>query len=141
MTPAQRVPTSTMNISVKTLWLAIHRIFSNARIGAGCSIDLRELMTAWAESGLRQSDLARGLETLTQAGHMRLESTPHGPVARLIDEQFGLLRPGSQDQRVVASLEQLRQSRKQRCGHLQALIATPRANRRAEDRSLYTEAA
>lgn len=130
-----------MNISVKSLWLAVHRILGNAGVGLGCSIELRELMTAWAETGLRQSDLARALETLGGAGYLRLESATYGPLARLMDEQFGLLRADGQDQRVVASLEQLRVSRKARAGHLKSLVAGARENRRAEDRSLLTAAA
>lgn len=137
--PYLLLPTSVMRIPTKAVWLAIYRIFSDQQISAGCSLTLKELMTAWSGSGLRVRDLAEGLETLAHSGFMSLELGSDGPCARLLDAQFGLLDPSGKDRGTVTALERLRESR-QRPAHLTHLI--PHGDgRRAEDRYFAAQAA
>lgn len=122
-----------MILPTKSIWLAVYRIFSSARVGAGCSLSLKEMMQAWADTGLRQRDLAGALESLSRAGFLKLEMSPEGPRARMIDEGFGLLRADSKDQIAVTSLERLRESRVRPASHIAGLLGTRRDGRRAED--------
>lgn len=122
-----------MHIPTKSIWLAVHRIFDDARVEVGQSLGLRELMTAWGDVGLRQRDLAGALDTLTRTGHLALEMTEQGPSARLLSNSFGALSRDGRDQSALRSLALLRQQR-----HVPAHIKTLRLaqsdNRRREDR-------
>lgn len=110
-----------MRIPTKAIWLSIYRVFTDQNVGAGCSLTLKELMTEWTVSGLRQCDLAEGLDSLSRAGFMSLEEGDEGPCARLLDEQFGLLDAGELDRGVLRALERLREARR-RPTHLGNLL-------------------
>ena len=129
-----------MNLSSKALWLALHRVLSREQIGVGCSMTLKTAMQAWSETGLRQADLARCLDSLVSVGFLALESTRDGPVLRVLDEQFGLMRPGHADRELVDKLELLRQSRRRRHSHLGLLVGIP-DGRRASDLAPQAQAA
>lgn len=101
-----------MNITTKTLWLAVYRVFSLERVPIDCSLSLQKMMDDWLDSGLREGDLSAGLESLSAAGFIRLEVGEDGPSARLLDEQFGLLRPHTDDRQAAELLEDLRQKRR-----------------------------
>ncbi len=128
-----------MNLSSKALWLALYRILSLDQVGVGCSMTLRTAMQAWSETGLRQADLARCLDSLAGAGFVALESTWQGPVLRVLDEQFGLIRPGHADRELVDKLDQLRQTRRRRHTHLSGLACIP-DDRRASDPARQAQA-
>lgn len=129
-----------MKLSAKTLYLALYRVLASEGIGTGCTLPLRHLMQAWSQTGLRQSDLARALEYLLADGFGRLESTAEGPVLRVLDEQFGLLRPGTEDRSLVEQLDQIRHARRHRDAHL-GTLAGVRDGRRDQDRRPVAEAA
>lgn len=99
-------------------------------MAVGSSLSLKALMIDWADSGLRESDLAQGLESLVHAGFVQLEVGTAGPSARLLDDRFGVLRPAMNDHQVLAWLERLRQTRLRRSAH----IDKPVRGGRAEDR-------
>lgn len=126
-----------MKISTKALWIAIHRVFARERIGTGCSIDLGFLMSAWGQSGIRQSDLATGLESLVQAGFVSLEMAPGGPCVRLLDEQFGLLGGAEQERADLAALDELLRSRTRATAFISGQVRPPANDRRAADRYPY----
>lgn len=121
-----------MHISTKTLWLALHRVFSVHSVGVGCSLSLKDIMDAWPESGLRQADLGRALESLGRAGFVKLEMSEEGPRVKMIDEQFGLLRSHSDDQKALKDLAMLRDSRRRPSGHLKSIVQQ-REDRRSDD--------
>lgn len=121
--------TDFVKLSTKTLWLAIYRVFEGRSVRIGSSLSLKSLMIDWADSGLRESDLAQGLESLAHAGFVQLEAGTAGPCARLLDDQFGILRPAMNDHQVLAWLERLRQTRQRPY----AQINKPVRGRRAED--------
>lgn len=100
-----------MNITTKTLWLAVYRVFSSERVPVDSTLGLQKMMDDWLDSGLRQGDLSTGLESLASAGFIRLEVGKDGPRARLVDPQFGLLRPHTDDHQAAALLEELRRKR------------------------------
>jgi hypothetical protein len=129
-----------MFIPTKSIWLAVHRIFGEAGVHAGQSLGLKELMQAWADTGLRQRDLGSALESLSRVGFVRLEMTQDGPRACLVDEQFGLLREDGRDNGAMASLNILRESRG-RPAHLAGLTQQPYDGRRREDRAEMARAA
>ena len=79
-----------MNLSTLNLWNTLHHIFDQAMIRAGASMRLDELMAAWSGTGICPEYLAEALESLSRAGHLRLEDAPRGAVARLINPQCGL---------------------------------------------------
>ena len=118
-----------LKITPKAIGFAIHGPLSALRIGQGCSLSLRELAADWAETSLRKTDLGVGLEALRMAGHLSLEHTPQGPMIRLLDEQFGMIRT-EHDRQAVATLRHLRETRRRPQSHLAALIKTPRSGRR-----------
>ncbi|MGQ0700647.1 MAG: hypothetical protein ACT4PZ_20700 [Panacagrimonas sp.] len=119
-----------MNITARTLWIAIYRIFERRSVAVGGTLGLRDLMIAWADSGLRETDLAQGLESLVHAGFLRLETNFQGPQARLLDDRFGVLRPAMNDYQVVDWLDRLRQARRRVPGQRDSAAH----GRRAEDR-------
>lgn len=122
-----------MHIPTKSIWLAVYRIFDDARVEVGQSLGLRDLMTAWGEIGLRQRDLAGALDTLTRTGHLRLEMTEEGPSARMVCASFGTLNGDGRDQAALRSLTLLTQER-QVPPHVKALRPAQPDNRRREDR-------
>lgn len=128
-----------MQIPTKAVWLSIYRVFTDSNVSAGCSLTLKEMMTAWTRSGLRQCDLAEGLESLMHSGFMRLEVGPDGPCARLLDAQFGLLEADGRDRRTVKALERLRAARR-RPAHLGSLLKGG-DGRRSEDQPRLAQAA
>lgn len=121
-----------MKITHKAVGYAIHRIFQSQQVGQGCSLSLKTLMDVWPETLLRRADLGRGLEALRNAGHIGLEQTADGPVVRLLDEQFGLVR-SSQDQEAVSTLTRLRDARRRPQAHLAALLGGIKTGRRPGD--------
>jgi hypothetical protein len=122
-----------MNISTKSVWLAVHRIFDEAQIEVGESMSLTDLMKAWGEIGLRQQDLAGALENLTRTGHLRLEMSEQGPTAHLVSKSFGALNEDGRDQAALRSLALLREAR-QVPPHIKALRPAQPDNRRSADR-------
>lgn len=123
-----------MNVPLKTIWLAIHQIFSSRQVTVGCSLDPREITEGFKASGLRQSDLARGLTSLTRGGFIRLENTPDGPVVRLLNEEFGLLRAtDARDREAANTLVCIRQMRRRPEGHLAGLVGGSKSGRRRDD--------
>lgn len=125
-----------MHVTLKTLWLATYRVFSARLVLAGCSMTLREVMEDWKNTGLRKTDLATALESLQREGYIRLESTPAGRVVRLVNEEFGLLRPGNkEDQEAAKTLVQIRELRRRPQGHLGSLSGRPAVGRRKSDPS------
>lgn len=128
-----------MSLPTKAVWLAVHRIFSEEHVAAGCSLPLKHLMTVWSHTGMRMRDLAEGLETLASSGYMSVEMGEDGPRARLINEQFGLANWDLQDRSAVAMVQMLRKSRA-RPTHLGNLLGHGEG-RRQEDRTLVAYAA
>lgn len=127
-----------MNLPTKAVWLAVHRIFSDEHVAAGCSLSLKHLMTVWPHTGMRMRDLAEGLETLASSGYMSVEMSEDGPCARLLDEQFGLTNGDAQDRHAVSTVQSLRSSRT-RPTHLGTLLSRG-DGRRQEDRHLHAYA-
>lgn len=131
----------TMIVPTKAVWLAVHRIFTEAGIHAGQSHGLKEVMQAWSATGLRQRDLGSALESLSRVGFLKLAMTPQGPRVELIDESFGLVHAGGRDNGAVASLAQLRVARGMP-SHLAGLVPNDRKDgRRSEDRQELARAA
>jgi hypothetical protein len=122
-----------MLILEKTRWLAIHQVFLAQRVDVGCTLSLKTLWDEWKVSGLRQSDLSRGVETLVANGYLGLEAAIDGPRVRLKDESFGLLRSDPMDDRALETLLTLRR-RKRLPDHLIRIVSQPR-NRRSADRA------
>ncbi|MGQ0620332.1 MAG: hypothetical protein ACT4QA_10485 [Panacagrimonas sp.] len=129
-----------MNVTLKTIWLAIHQIFSSRLIAVGCSLTPGEITEGFKASGLRQSDLAKGLTSLTRAGFIRLENAPDGPVVRLLNEEFGLLRASdARDQEAANTLVGIRQMRRRSKEHLTGLVGGSKNGRRRDDPVSDTE--
>ncbi|MGQ0528274.1 MAG: hypothetical protein ACT4PG_00355 [Panacagrimonas sp.] len=125
-----------MFITKKSLWIATYRIFQDHRIQIGCSLEMRQLMLGWSATGLRQSDLASGLESLVNAKFVTLEVDAEGmPCVRLLSEEFGMLRPNGTDEPALASLEKIRILRHRPPSHLAGLVAASSGARRVEDKS------
>lgn len=122
-----------MNITPKTVDFAIHRLLVGHQVTHGCSFPLKQLVAVWPETLLRRGDLIMGLEGLRRSGHLAIEQTPDGPMVRLINEEFGLVRT-SQDREAIAVLNRLRDSRRPQ-SHLSGLVASLRAGRRPGDGS------
>lgn len=123
-----------MNVTLKTIWLAIHQIFGSRQVAVGCSLRPIEVTEAWKDCGLRQSDLAKGLLSLTRGGFIRLESTPEGPAVRLLNEEFGLLRASdARDQEAANTLVLIRQMRRRSDRHLAGLVGGQKNGRRRDD--------
>lgn len=123
-----------MFIPIKSIWLAVHRVFSDAGIHPGDSLPVQKLMQVWPESGLRQRDLATALESLSRVGFVRLTMTPQGVCAELVDEQFGLLDRNGRDNAAAATLNRIRQARGMPA-HLAPLRQEYKEGRRSEDRA------
>lgn len=121
-----------MNITSKTVDFAIHRVLAGQQITQGCSFPLKELMAIWPETLLRRGDLIKGLEALKQSGHLAIDQTPDGPMVRLINEEFGLVRT-LQDREAIATLNRLRDSRRRPQSHMSGLVAGLRFGRRPND--------
>lgn len=125
-----------MNVTLKTIWLATHRVFSARLVPVGCSLTLREMMEGWKDCGLRKTDLATALQSLEREGYVRIETTPAGRVIRLLNEEFGLLRPGdAADQEAARTLVRIRELRRRPMGHMTALAGGAKTGRRKSDRS------
>lgn len=125
-----------MFITKKSLWIAIYRVFQDNRIQVNCSLEMRKLMLGWSETGLRQSDLASGLDSLVTAKFVALEVDADGlPCVRLLNEEFGLLRVNGSDQPALSSLEKIRVLRNRPPSHLNGLITGTRDGRRGEDKA------
>lgn len=122
-----------MHITTKTLWIAIHRLFLAEGVGLGASLSLKKLMDGWRDSGLRSSDLGAGLESLVDKGFVALELSATGPVARLLDEGFARLRPGSSDMQAVVVLAQLQAQRRRAPSRSAGSMNGGGEGRRAED--------
>ena len=118
-----------MNITPKAVGFAIHRLLVSQRVHQGCSLPLKELMRLWPETLLRKSDLGKGLDALRLAGHVAVESTSEGPVVRLLNEEFGLIRT-PQDREAISTLNRLRDARRRPQSHLAALLGGPMKGRR-----------
>ena len=125
-----------MFITKKSLWIAIYRVFQDNRVQVGCSLEMRKLMLDWSATGLRQSDLASGLDSLVSAKFVALELDVDGlPCVRLLNEEFGLLRPNGSDQPALATLEKIRILRNRPPIHLNGLLRNERDGRRVEDKA------
>lgn len=121
-----------MNITPKTIAYAIHRLLAARDVQQGCTVPLRALAEDWPHTLLRKTDLGVGIEALRKSGHVALEHTPEGPVLRLLDEQFGMIRT-LQDREAVATLARLREARRRPKAHVAALLgARPTGRRRGE---------
>lgn len=129
-----------MFVPTKSSWLAVHRIFSDAGVHAGQSLGLKEIMQAWAQTGLRQRDLGNALDTLGRVGFVKLSMSAHGPRALLVDESFGLVHANGRDNGAVASLNQLRETRGLP-SHFAGLAQDRRDGRRSDDRDARNELA
>ena len=99
-----------MNISQKTIWLAVHALFRARRTAVGGSLPLKDMMDGWTDCKLRQSDLAQGLEALAAAGHVHLGVTRRGPFVRLLDARFGRI-DCAEDRAAAADLVTIRELR------------------------------
>ena len=115
--------------TTQSIWLAVHRIYAHFGIPVGGSLALKDLMQAWAGTGLRQRDLGGALDTLSRAGFVQLQMSHHGPMAVLLHDGFGLQRS-----QAIATLDHLRATRATP-PHLPGMIASRREGRRLEDRS------
>lgn len=129
-----------MIVPTKAVWLAVHRIFSEAGIHVGQSYGLKDVMQAWAQTGLRQRDLGNALESLSRVGFLKLVMTAQGPRVDLLDESFGLVHSGGRDSDAIASLAQLRTARGMP-SHLVGLVQDRKDGRRDEDRQELARAA
>lgn len=118
-----------MNITPKTVDFAIHRVLVGRQVAHGCSFPLKEFLAVWPETLLRRGDLIKGLEGLRQSGHLAIDQTPDGPMVRLVNEEFGLVRT-LEDREAIAALNRLRDSRRRPQAHLAGLVASVRFGRR-----------
>ncbi len=138
--PASCTATTPMIVPTKSIWLAVHRVFSDAGVHAGQSLGLKEVMQAWAQTGLRQRDLGNALDSLGRVGFVKLTMTAEGPRALLVDESFGLLHASGRDSGAVVSLNHLREARGMP-SHLAGLTQERKDGRRSEDRQELARAA
>ena len=99
-----------MNISQKTVWLAVHSVFRTRRTHVGGSLSLKDMMDGWTDCKLRQSDLAQGLEALAATGHVHLGVTRRGPFVRLLDARFGRI-DSPEDRAAAEDLVKIRELR------------------------------
>lgn len=106
-----------MNITTKTIWIATYRTLERASISVGDKISLKELMRLWADTRLRQNDLARALDTLVRTGAIRLEMDTTGPQVLLADNSFINKLPEEELATEVKSLEQLAWVRQRQDGN------------------------
>lgn len=118
-----------MDITPKTIGYAIHRLLAARGIQQGSSLALRTLAEDWPETLLRKTDLGVGIEALRKSGHLALEHAQEGPVVRLLNEQFGMIRT-LQDREAVATLGRLREARRPPKPHLVALLGAKAQGRR-----------
>jgi hypothetical protein len=124
-----------MIVPTKSVWLAVHRLFSDAGVHVGECMGLKEMMQGWDQTGLRQRDLGNALDTLVRVGFVQLSMSAAGPRALLVDETFGLLHESGRDQAAVQSLNQVRETRRLP-SHVSGLVKEPKDGRRSEDREL-----
>lgn len=123
-----------MNISQKTIWLAVHGLFRARGVEAGGSLPLKDMMEGWVECCLRQSDLGAGLESLARAAYLEIHATPRGPVVQMLDERFGYVGDSEDELRAVEDLVRVREMRRRPgSGFAAAGPATVGGGRRRED--------
>ncbi len=103
-TKLQRPP---MQISTRTIWIALHRCLIQAQVAAGGSIPMRALQQAWETTHLRRSDLAHALDSLVRASAIRLEMSSAGPQVRMVSEDFVSSLNPDDYQREIDRLDQL----------------------------------
>lgn len=96
-----------MQISTRTIWIALHRCLSQAQVTAGGSIPMRALQHAWEATHLRRSDLAHALDSLVRASAIRLEMSSSGPQVRMVSEDFVSSLNPDDYQREIDRLDQL----------------------------------
>lgn len=99
-------------ISTKSVWIAIFRILGDAGVTKGQAMTLSQLMQHWDATHLRQGDLARGLDTLSRAKLISLETSEQGPQVQLLVDSLNKAITPEEGERVVRSLDQLRFKRK-----------------------------
>ena len=128
-----------MSISSKAISLTLHRIFSEQRVGSGCTLSLKSMMNAWSATGLRMHDLADGLQELMLVGQLQLEVGEEGPCVRLLDESFAFTNLKSADRATLLATHSMLTQRK-RPTHLGNLLGHGEG-RRAGDRLVPTRAA
>ena len=121
-----------MNITPKTVHLALSRLLSTRQMSQGDTYPLKDLIAAWPETLLRRGDLIQGLEGLRQSGHLSIDQTSYGPMVRLINGEFGLIRT-ARDREAVATLNRLREARRRPNSHLAGLVPGLRFGRRPND--------
>lgn len=125
---------TTMIVTTKALWLAVHRTLSDAGVlRTGQGMGVKQMMHAWSLTGLRQRDLGSALDSLTRAGFIKLTTDANGPRAELLDASFGLLDSRGRDTNAVATLKHFRDLRG-RPPYLAGIAQDRREGRRREDR-------
>lgn len=123
-----------MIISQKTVWLAVHGVFAARGVGLGGSLLLKDMMDAWVDCRLRQSDLGAGLESLICAGYLEIKASVRGPVVRMLDERFGLVDAGKADRKAAQDLIRVREMRRPPAtGTHGGSAGIPASGRRRED--------
>lgn len=114
--------------ATQSVWLAVHQIFLHFGIQVGQTLALKDLMQAWAGTGLRQRDLGGALDTLARAGFVQLQMSREGPFAVLLHDGFGLARA-----QALATLDHLRATRAAP-PRLPGMVQPRLEGRRREDR-------
>ncbi|MGB0956330.1 MAG: hypothetical protein ACPGZP_10070 [Panacagrimonas sp.] len=122
-----------MLVPQKTIWLAIHQIFTSRRVDQGCHLPLKILESDWKRTGLRRTDLISGLTELTTKGQLRLERMAGVPSICLVDESFGFVDDSPNTDRAIQTLDMAR-GRRRTAAHMAGLVPADKRLRRRADR-------